>query len=153
MRPIRISATAESSAEPRRVFAILKDAPNWPSWSIFDSVEFERPGRDEPHGVGAIRTFCTKVSRSREEVVELIPDRRLAYILLSGFPLRDYRATVEIEAAAGGGSRITWSNAFYPKYFGTGWLWHLLMRRTLETMVRKLAAAAEAAEAAPGMAA
>jgi hypothetical protein len=144
MRQIRISATARSKADPARVFAILNDAPGWPSWSIFDSVELNRPGRDEPHGVGSIRTFVTKVSRAREEVVELIPNRRLAYVLLAGFPLRDYKAVVEIEPESEGGSRITWSAAFYPKYSGTSWFWSALLRRTLATMSKKLAAVAEA---------
>jgi uncharacterized protein YndB with AHSA1/START domain len=143
MRQIRISATATSKADAARVFAILSDAPGWPSWSIFDSVEPNRPGRDEPHGVGSIRTFVTNVSRAREEVVELIPNRRLAYVLLAGFPLLDYKAVVEIEPESEGGSRITWSAAFYPKYFGTGWFWSVLLRRTLATMSKKLAAAAE----------
>ena len=153
MRPIRISATAHSSAEPSRVFAILKDAPGWPSWSIFDSVEFERPGQDEPHGVGSIHTFVTRLSRSREEVVELIPDRRLSYIVLSGFPIREYRAVVEIAGEPDGGSRITWSSSFFPKYRGTGWFWRLLFGQTLKTVSRQLARAAEARETAIGMAA
>jgi hypothetical protein len=152
MQQIRISTTAHSKADPATVFAVLKDAPNWPHWSIFDAVELNRPGRDEPHGVGSIRTFITKVSRAREEVVELVPNRRMAYILLAGFPFRDYKAAVEIEPEAGG-SRITWSCAFYPKYAGTGWFWSMMMRQTLRTMVAKLAAAALAAEAAPGLAA
>lgn len=144
MQQIRISATARSKADPARVFAILNDPPGWPSWSIFDAVELNRPGRDAPHGVGSIRTFVTKVSRAREEVVELIPDRRLTYVLLAGFPLRDYKAVVEIEPESEGGSRITWSAAFYSKYFGAGWFWSALLGRTLATMSKKLAAAAEA---------
>ncbi len=143
MRQVRISATATSKADPARVFAILKDAPGWPSWSIFDAVELNRPGRDEPHGVGSIRTFITKVSRAREEVTELVPNQRLAYTLLAGFPFRDYKAAVEIAPQADGGSRITWSCAFYPKHFGTRWFWSLLMRQTLTSMSRKLASVAE----------
>jgi hypothetical protein len=69
---------------------------------------------------------------------------------VSGFPFIDYKAVVEIEPSATG-STITWSCAFYPKY--AGWFWSFLMRRTLTTMVAKLAAAALAAEAAPALAA
>ncbi len=152
MRPIRISATAHSKADAATVFAVLKDAPDWPRWSMFDAFELNRPGRDEPHGVGSIRTFITRVSRAREEVVELVPNRRLAYVLLAGFPFRDYGAVVESEPAAHG-STVTWSCSFYPKYAGTGWFWSLVMRRTLRTLAAQLAAAASAAEAAPGRAA
>ena len=152
MSPIRISATAHSKADAAAVFSILKDAPNWPRWSMFDAVELDRPGRDEPYGVGSIRTFITRVSRATEEVVELVPNRRLAYVLLAGFPFRDYRAVVEIEPETNG-SQITWSCSFYPKYFGTGWFWSMIMRRTLRTLTAQLAAGPLAEKAAPGHAA
>jgi uncharacterized protein YndB with AHSA1/START domain len=152
MHPIRISATAHSKADAATVFGVLKDAPNWPRWSMFDAVEFDRPGRDEPHGVGSIRTFITKVSRATEEVVELVPNRRLAYVLLAGLPFRNYQAVVEIEPETNG-SRVTWSCSFYPKYFGTGWFWSMVMRRTLRTLSAQLAAAPLAVMAASGQAA
>jgi hypothetical protein len=148
MGPIRISATAHSKADAAAVFGVLKDAPNWPCWSMFDAVELNQPGHDEPYGVGSIRTFITRVSRAREEVVELVPDQRLAYVLLAGFPFRDYRAVVEIEPEASG-SRVTWSCTFYPKYVGTGWFWSMLMRRTLRTVSAQLAAAPSTMAAAP----
>ncbi|HEY1720957.1 MAG TPA: SRPBCC family protein [Magnetospirillaceae bacterium] len=143
MKPIRISATAISAADTARVFDALADGASWPSWSIFDSVELERPGQGTPHGVGAIRIFVTKVSRAREEVVELIPGRRLSYILLAGLPLRDYRAVVELESTPSGGTQITWSASFFPKYWGTGWFWSVLLTRTLTTVSGQLAAAAQ----------
>ena len=152
MNPIRISATAHSEADAATVFGVLRDAPNWPRWSMFDAVEFNRPGRDEPHGVGSIRTFITKISRSMEEVVELVPNRRLAYVLLAGLPFRDYQAVVEIEPEPTG-SRVTWSCSFYPKYVGTGWFWSIVMRRTLRRVSAQLAAAPLAVKAASGLAA
>jgi hypothetical protein len=150
MRQVRISAVACSKADSAQVFAILRDGANWPNWSIFDSVELERPGHDEPHGVGAIRVFVTRITRAREEVVELIPDRRLAYVLLDGFPLLDYHAVVEIQPE-GGGSRITWSASFFPKYLGTRWFWSLILGKTLRTLSAQLAGAAESPRAPLGM--
>ena len=152
MHPITISATAHSNADAATVFSVLKDAPNWPRWSMFDAVELNRPGRDEPHGVGSIRTFITKISRSREEVVELVQDRRLAYVLLAGLPFRNYQAVVEIEPELTG-SRVTWSCSFYPKYVGTGWFWSMVMRHTLRTVSAQLAAAPLAVKVASGRAA
>ena len=152
MAPITISATAHSIADAAAVFRVLKDAPDWPRWSMFDAVELNRPGRDEPHGVGSIRTFITRISRAREEVVELIPNRRLAYVLLAGLPFRDYRAVVEIEPETTG-SRVTWSCSFYPKYVGTGWFWAMVMRHTLTTLSAQLAAAPLATNLASGHAA
>lgn len=140
MHPITIVATAHSTADAGSVFAVLKDAPNWPCWSMFDAVELNQPGNHEPYGVGSVRTFITKISRAQEKVTELIPDRRLAYVLLAGLPLRDYRAVVEVEPEQDG-SRVTWSCSFYPKYPGTGWFWSVVMRHTLNTISAQLALA------------
>jgi hypothetical protein len=143
MSHIRVAAKAASRGSPATVFSLLKDSSTWPEWSMFDSFELERPGRDEPYGIGAIRVFITRVSRAREEVVELIPDRRLSYILLSGFPFRDYRAEVDISATESGGSSIAWRATFDAKHFGTGWFWRLFMTRVLTTLAAQLASAAE----------
>ncbi|TAL00043.1 MAG: SRPBCC family protein [Rhodospirillaceae bacterium] len=142
MKRIMIAATAKSGASPATVFALLKDGSTWPTWAMFDSFELERPGRQEPFGVGAIRVFKTRVSCAREEIVELIPDRRLSYILLSGFPFREYRADVDLEPTDGGGTAIRWRASFYPKYFGTGWFWRIFMALVLATIARQLASAA-----------
>jgi hypothetical protein len=143
MGRIRILATAHSSADPAAVFALLKDGSTWPGWSMFDAFELERAGRDEAYGVGAIRVFITKISRAREEVVELVQDRRLSYVLLSGLPFRDYRADVDLVPAQDGGTTISWSAAFDAKHFGTGWFWRLFMARVLAKTAAALAAAAQ----------
>jgi hypothetical protein len=142
MGGIRILATAHSSAAPTAVFALLKDGSTWPAWSMFDAFELERPGRAEPYGVGAIRVFITKVSRAREEVVELVQDRRLSYVLLSGLPFRDYHADVDLVPAADGGTTISWRATFDAKHFGLGWFWRLFMTRVLAQTAGQLAAAA-----------
>ncbi|HEX4180890.1 MAG TPA: SRPBCC family protein [Caulobacteraceae bacterium] len=142
MGQIAIDASASCRASPQRVFALLKDSASWPKWAGFDGFELERPGASEPFGVGAMRVFITKVTRAREEVVELVPDRRLSYVLLSGFPFRDYRADVELEPVADG-TRIHWRARFEAKQFGLGWFWRLVMTRVLNTVSARLAAAAE----------
>src|SRR5271163_2315943 len=143
MAIIHVAANAKSKADPEDVYALLKDGSTWPRWAMFDRFELERPGKDDPFGVGAIRVFITKVSRAREEIVELVPERRLSYALLSGFPFRGYRADVDVAPGPGGGSVIDWRASFEPKQFGTGWFWRLFMAGVLATTARQLAAAAE----------
>jgi hypothetical protein len=84
---------------------------------------------------------------SREEVLEFDPPRHLAYTLLSGLPVRDYRADVEL-TPDGDGTLIAWRSGFEPKYPGTGTLLALFMRAVLTDTARRLAA--HAASAAPG---
>ena len=97
-RYVRAGAVARSRATPAAVFSLLKNSDTWPRWSLFDSFELERAGNDERFGVGAIRSFSTRVTKSRERVTELIPNQKLSYVLLSGLPLRNYQAVVTLAA-------------------------------------------------------
>jgi uncharacterized protein YndB with AHSA1/START domain len=139
MGQIEVRAEAQTSAGPARVFALLKDGSTWTEWSMFSSYALERPGPIDPLGVGSVRVFATRISKTREEVVEIVPDQRLSYTLLSGLPFVGYRADVELEPRAGGGTLIRWSSRFRVKRFGTGWFWSWIMKRSLRTVAGQLA--------------
>jgi hypothetical protein len=139
MGQIEVSAEAQTSASPARVFALLKDGATWTQWGMFKSYALERPGRADPLGVGSVRVFATPVSKTCEEVVELVPDRRLSYTLLSGLPFDGYRADVDLEPRPGGGTLIRWCSRFRVKHLGTGWFWTWFMKRTLRTATAQLA--------------
>jgi Polyketide cyclase / dehydrase and lipid transport len=138
---IHVGGTATSKAKPAAVFALLKDSRGWPNWSMFTSSGIERPGDKEPDGVGSIRIFSTQMTKTRELVTKLIPDRQLSYELLSGFPFRDYHADVVLTTASEG-TRIDWTATFQCR-FGTGWFWRAFMNKVLSDLSRQLAAAAE----------
>jgi hypothetical protein len=124
------------------VFSLLKNNDTWPRWSLFNSSELERAGKDERLGVGAIRTFSTRVSKTREQVTELIPDHKLSYVLLSGLPLRNYQAVVQLSSHESGVTLIDWTASFQCRY-GTGWFWRIFMNHILSKVAVQLAAAAE----------
>jgi hypothetical protein len=130
----RIEHTAVSAADPATVYALLRDGSTWPDWAPIDSFALARPGDDEPEGVGAVRELRSGRITGRDEIVELVPDRRLSYAHTSSLPVRDYRGVVELEPVAGG-TRIRWAVAFDPKFPGTG----PLVRRALDGFVAKLA--------------
>jgi len=138
---IHVGGSANSRAKPAAVFALLKDSGGWPRWSMFISSGMERPGDQEREGVGAIRTFATRVSKTRELVTALIPDRQLSYELLSGFPFHNYHADVVL-TPLDGGTRIDWTASFQCRY-GTGWFWRAFMNSVLADLARRLATAAE----------
>ena len=138
----RVDASASTTASPERVYALVRDGSTWPTWSTLDSFELERPGDTEREGLGAIRVFRTKRFPkpvvSREEIVELVPNRRLGYALLSGLAVRDYRAFVDLEPD-GSGTRIRWHSSFRPVVPGTGWLYRRALQRIMTACVRGLA--------------
>jgi uncharacterized protein YndB with AHSA1/START domain len=143
MGQIEILIETPSRAEPAAVFRLLRDGATWPRWSLFDRFELEREGKTDRLGLGAIRVFTTRVSQAREEVVEIIPDRRLSYILLSGFPFEGYRADVDLLPAPDGGTTIRWHSRFKAKQPMFGWFWKGLMTRALRDVSRQMAKAAE----------
>jgi uncharacterized protein YndB with AHSA1/START domain len=142
MRIQRIAAETTADAAPEDVWALLSDRSTWPSWSPLGAHFGERPGADgDPDGLGGIARFVTGRHSVREEIVEREPSRRLSYTLLSGLPLRDYRAVVEL-TPAGTGTRIRWSASFFPGRPGTGWIYRIALTRIFRGMVAGLAAAA-----------
>lgn len=140
---ITVSHACDSAAPPAAVFALLADSSTYPEWSQVHSYRMERPGFDAPHGVGEIRVLSSRWGLDvREEIVETIPDRLMAYTLLSGLPMRDYRGETLLDPLPGGGTRIVWTSSFRPVP-GLGWVMQRFMKWVLSTLSGSLARAAE----------
>src|SRR5690349_19040902 len=90
-----------SAGDPQTVYGLLADGASWPTWSGIDSFELREPGDAGGESLSAVRVFRTGRVTSVERLVELVPGRRLSYVLLSGMPLRDYRADVDLMPADG----------------------------------------------------
>ncbi|HWD52854.1 MAG TPA: SRPBCC family protein [Acidimicrobiales bacterium] len=101
------------------VWPLVGEARRWKDWSFLTRSDLVREGVPAPDGVGAIRRFTTFGVGSREEVLAWVPPTHLAYTLLRGFPVRDYRADVTL-TPTDGGTTVTWSSRFNPKVAGTG---------------------------------
>lgn len=133
-----VEATAWTPAPPAVVYGLLIDGAGWPVWSGHDAAEVVEPGEGDGDGVGAVRVLTRGRIRSRERIVELVPDRRLGYELISGLPLRGYRANVDLTPERGG-TAIRWSSDFEAKVPGTGWLYRLALSRFMAATTRSLA--------------
>jgi polyketide cyclase/dehydrase/lipid transport protein len=134
----RIERQATTAAGAATVYALLRDGASWPAWSPLDSVVLERPGADEPEGVGAVRVLRSGRVTGRDEIAELVPDRRFAYRHRSRLPVRDYVGTVELEPA-GAGTSIRWTSTFEPTIPGTGWLLRVVLGRFIGDLTDGLA--------------
>ncbi|MEU4741652.1 SRPBCC family protein [Actinosynnema sp. NPDC023658] len=135
----RVDVRVRSSAPPERVFRLLADGSTWPEWS--PAVGYERERAGDASGVGEIRVFRNKGRKAltREEVVELTPNRRVGYVLLSGLAIRDYQAFIDL-APDGDGTAIHWHSSFEPKARGTGWLYRLVLQAVISRYAHGLAA-------------
>jgi hypothetical protein len=82
------------------------------------------------------------VDDPREEVTEFEPPSRYGYRLLSGLPVRDYRAQVTLSDAADG-TEIHWHSEFDARFPGTGGLVRRSLQRVVRDVASRLAAEAE----------
>ena len=148
MKTQHIRATASSPAPPEAVWALAGTVATWTTWAPFQVAELERSARPDPDGIGAIRRFRKGRAETREEITEYRPGQVLAYRLLSGLPLTDYRARLEL-TPEDGGTRIDWSADFGAWFPGTGWLFRWGMTRLYRDFAHRLATAAAVEEGAP----
>ena len=132
-----------SSASPQAIFDLIADAPGWPRWAgpLAANASWEREGDPAPGGVGAIRKVGRWPQYGREQIVEYDPPHHVAYTVLSGVPVRDYRADIDI-VPEGAGTMIRWRATFTPKVPGPGRLVAVVLRKIVGGFARRAAKAA-----------
>ena len=117
VRSYRVEATTRAPVDV--VWPLIGEARHWQEWSFLTASGLEHQASPVPDGVGAVRKFTRYGVGSREEVVAWDPPGHLAYRILSGFPVRNYRADVTL-TPDGTGTRIEWAGTYDPKWPGTG---------------------------------
>jgi len=145
--PRSAAVSTHTNAACATVYELLVDGASWPTWIDLDSMTLEREGKDGGETIGAIRQFRFRRAgikfATRERVAELIPGRRFGYTLVSGLPLRNYRATVDLTPTPNGGTDIRWSGAWSTALPGTGPLTQFILTRLYRQFSHGLARAAE----------
>ena len=143
MKTWTIDVEQRVAAEPGVVWQLLADVDGWHDWSAFRESALERPApTGDPNGVGAIRRFRSSTGRSIEEVVAFEPGRHFAYRLLSGLPVRDYRADVTLEPVDGR-TVVRWRSHFHRGMPLNGRFMRVALERFIRRLVADLARRAE----------
>jgi len=143
VRRYEYTVRVRTAAPPERVWALLVDATGWPRWTPVPAAAYEREGDPAPHGVGAIRRLGRAPLVSREEVVAFEAPHHFAYTMLSGLPLRGYRADVHL-VPDGTGTEIEWSGGFDASSRIAGSFWNGVLRvGIIRTIARALAREAD----------
>lgn len=137
---------AHSGADAHAVFGALIRPATWPIWSPLDAAEVEG-GADPntPRHIGDIVIFHVGSVVSREQIVDLVTDRRYVYDNLGG-PFRSYRGVIELAPAAGQGTDITWAATFEPKVPLSGLFWQWYLKGFMQRMANGLASYAAGGE-------
>ncbi|MDR7274208.1 SRPBCC family protein [Catenuloplanes atrovinosus] len=123
---------ARSAAGVATVFGLVTDVSSWPSWQRIDRV---RP-QGEEWVVGGSPTTVIRV-------VDVVPDRSLTYVETSGTLWHDYRSTIELTPADGGGTDIRWHATFRSRHALLSRFWPWYLRREMRGNADRLARRAE----------
>ena len=139
MGTTKIDVRTTLPVPPSVVYRRLADRSSWPEWSGHDRAELVEPATSGGDGVGAVWVMHRgRRTRARELVVELTPERRVAYTLLSGLPLTDYRAGFDL-APHGDGTEVHWHSEFRART-GTGWIYRFALATFMRRGLAKLGA-------------
>ena len=150
MSQLHVAAEQTAHATPEAVWALVSDATRYPDWGPWSAGGYQRPGDDSPRGPGAVqwlrssRRAYLRYVTSVEQILEAEEGRRLAYTVVGGIPVRNYRAEVTL-TPDGGGTRIRWAASWDPTLAGRIVLRGL--RKVYPEIVAGLGAAATAAAA------
>lgn len=109
---LTISARAHASTDPQAVWALLEDVNRYRDWGPWSESDYVKQPAASPHGPGAVRRLRYRKRRTVtiEPVVEMQAGRHLVYEVISGLPVRHYRATVEL-TPNGNGTDVEWARA------------------------------------------
>jgi uncharacterized protein YndB with AHSA1/START domain len=124
------------------VWELVTDHRGIGDWGPARKSTLEREGDPAPNGLGAIRKISAIGPAIREEVVLFEPPSRFAYTLLSGAPVRDYRADVEL-APDGEGTRVRWTVSCRPLVPGI----QLILRGAVTALLASIAREAKRRQA------
>ena len=153
MARLHVEAEATAKAPAQTVWALVSDATQYPSWGPWSDGRYEKYGEATPHGVGAVQVlrsaqrYLGRHTTSVERILEAEEGRRLAYTVIRGIPVRNYRGEVTLTPAADG-TRITWTATWDGTVLGRV-AWRALSAFFPEMMTGLVAAAERDASQSP----
>jgi uncharacterized protein YndB with AHSA1/START domain len=115
MAQLHVEAEATAKASPEAVWALVSDATRYPSWGPWSDGHYENPDEEpDARGVGAVQVlrsaqrYMGRYTTSVEKILVFEEDRHLAYTVIRGMPVRNYRADVTLTPSAEG-THIQWA--------------------------------------------
>lgn len=146
MGKLHVEAEQVAAAPAGTVWALVSDATKYPGWGPWTDAGYRSPGADSPRGPGAV--YWLRSARSYgpvrvvmvEQVLEADEGRQLAYTVLGGLPVRNYRGEITLTPVPGG-TRIHWAGSWDQTLRGQ--MVYRPLRALYPQIVASLAAAAE----------
>jgi uncharacterized protein YndB with AHSA1/START domain len=140
----------EVAAPPETLFEVFLDHRGYADVTPLRRSELEREGEPAPNGVGAIRVLRSVGPPLREEVLTYEEPTRFSYKLLSGAPLEDHVATVEL-TPQDGGTKVTYAVRTMPTVPVGGAVVVAVARRAVKQLLDGVSAEAERRASTPNV--
>ena len=129
------------------VWDTLTDHERYREFTLLPTSRLVAEGAEDRNGVGAVRHFGAGPVGTREEVLAFDAPTHMAYTIVAGLPVRDYRADVTL-SEDGDGTTMTYEGSFQPTVPGTGGVIGLVMRTAVKQLIAGVAKRAEGVAAA-----
>jgi uncharacterized protein YndB with AHSA1/START domain len=149
MRKVEAAAEQTAHVPPEVVWSLLSDVMVYPQWGPWRKAGYRSEGDAAAHGKGAVywlegsKRYGFRYPVSVEEILDVEPGKRLAYTVLRGIPVRNYRAEVTLTPSPDG-TLIRWGASWDRTIMGR--LVYPSLRNLYPVIVAGLAKAAEASQ-------
>ena len=113
MDQLHVEAEQSTHATQEALWALVSDAARYPDWGPWSAGGYRRPGDASPRGPGAVqwlrssrRAYGRHVT-TVERIIVAEEGRHLAYNVIGGLPVRNYRADLTL-TPEGEATRVRW---------------------------------------------
>ena len=109
----RVERSASINAPPEKIFALINDYRNWPSWSPYEKLDpaMQRRLSGAASGQGAVYEWegNKKIGKGRMEILESSPSSRITIKLDFFAPFEAHNTAVFTLRPNGGATDVTWA--------------------------------------------
>ena len=136
---LSVQAEGTARAAPEIVWSLVADANTYSQWGPWKDGGY-RPTSAGPSRPGSVQWFRHgRRTITVEEILEVEEPRRVAYKVISGLPVKKYRAEVTLTPTSSGGTAIRWAASWDKTLMGK------LVRRKLQQIYPEVVTALVAA--------
>jgi uncharacterized protein YndB with AHSA1/START domain len=141
MNQLSVEAMGTARANPEIVWSLVSDANTYAEWGPWNDGGYRSPAAGPSH-IGSVQWFrYGRRTISVEEILEVEEPRRVVYTVLSGLPVKNYRAEVTLTPIPTGGTSIRWAATWDATLLGR--VVHRKLQQLYPQIVTALIAAAD----------
>ncbi len=141
MSQLSVQAEGTTRAQPEVVWSLVADANSYSQWGPWNDGGY-RPPSVGPSQEGSVQWFrYGRRTTSVEQILGVNTHRSLSYKVVSGLPVKNYRAEVTLTPVSSGGTLIRWTASWDKTLMGI--LVHRKLLQLYPEIVAALVAAAD----------